>query len=95
MPKDIKQEKLISGETYLRLSAEEQESFTGTVVFWNKGIMVLKNGVFHNELGPAYIEDDTGVYFEYWINGTQLKNCASDEALQLYVDMLKYKGMYD
>ena len=48
-------------------------------------------GKLHNLNGPARIWPDGTK--QYWINGIRLKNCNSDEALQLYADLLKLMKM--
>jgi hypothetical protein len=78
---------------------------TGTVTFMKNGFLHredgpayigfkgykewLFEGKYHNLNGPAIIYPDG--HEEYWVRGTWLKNCISNEALQLYLDMLKLK----
>jgi hypothetical protein len=83
--------KTATTNVYFNLSYEERKNFTGIVKLCHGTITYFKNNKLHREDGPAIIERNQ--YKEYWINGEQLENCNSDEALRLYIDMLKIKGI--
>jgi hypothetical protein len=84
--------KKITLEQFYKLSYKEQRKFSG-IVKWPYGyITYFKNGVYHREDGPAVIWNDINRKFYYYLNGQYIENCHSDEALQLYLDILKLKG---
>jgi hypothetical protein len=78
----------ISFEDFYKLSDIERINFIG-IAESPSVVVYLKKGFFHREDGPAVIHPNG--YKEYWINDEHLKNCHSDEALKLYVDMLRLK----